>query len=171
MLPRKILLATMMAASLGVSAKEVIVNGTFSDASAKFQTGWDVGTLLNNYMFLNGSYTQIDAGNISQSFTGLSGQLSLTFTYSSMGSDSAWENVYWNDTLIGKISGQVGGVYSYTFMATGNDKLTFAGYNNQLANSISAVSLKDAAPVPEPSTYAMLLAGLATTVALARRRS
>jgi hypothetical protein len=55
----------------------------------------------------------------------------------------------------------------------GNTKLKFvaAGISDSYGSSLDKVSLTAAAPVPEPETYGMLLAGLALVGFAARRKS
>jgi PEP-CTERM motif len=105
----------------------------------------------------------------------------LTWFYSPRGGVAADSNdisVFWNGSLLttstGNGTGQSGHAwqsYSLTVVGTGLDKLSFAagGKADSLGGSLDNVSLV-AAPVPEPGTLAMLVAGLAAVGFIARRR-
>jgi hypothetical protein len=105
----------------------------------------------------------------------------LTWFYAPRGGvavDSNDIGVYWNGTLLttsgGSGAGQSGNVwtgYSFTVTGTGSDTLRFAagGRADRLGGGLDSVSLV-AAPVPEPGSLAMLLAGLAAVGFVARRR-
>lgn len=173
----------MLLTSIGVSAKEVVTNGTFSDTSSTVQTGWSAYSMGD--FFSGNAYYDTLGGTLSQTFSGLSGLITLSFTYAADGGTLAQEEVQWNGNSIALITGAKGtpspllstyldGVtYTYTFNAsgTGSDTLTFHSLVKDAQYiRISNVSVKDTTPVPEPSTYAMLLAGLALTAAARRRR-
>jgi hypothetical protein len=61
--------------------------------------------------------------------------------------------------------------YSFTFVGTGSDTLSIGAVNSQGYYYVDGVSVVDvAAPVPEPSTWAMLLLGFAGLGFMAYRR-
>ena len=117
---------------------------------------------------------------ISQSFSTVAGQnYDLSFWYAprvGVPSDSNGIDVSWNNSTVLSVTGNGNSSTAWTkqtyqLVGTGGtDKLTFAaaGYSNSLGGSIDNVSLT--AAVPEPETYAMLLAGLGLMGAIARRR-
>lgn len=87
-------------------------------------------------------------------------------------------NVFWNGTLLttssGSGIGQSGNVwnsFSITVTGTGSDTLRFAAGGNaeSLGGGLDSVSLV-AAPIPEPGSLALLLAGLAAVGFVVRRR-
>ncbi len=107
----------------------------------------------------------------------------LSFFYSpriNVATASNGIDVYWGSTLLNAspISGNGSGLsahqwtqYSFTVKGTGSDLLSFraVGLDDSLGGSLDAVRLVTA-PVPEPETYAMLLAGLAFVSFALRRR-
>jgi hypothetical protein len=87
-------------------------------------------------------------------------------------------NVYWNGSLLTTSSGSGVGQsgnswasFSVTVTGTGSDTLRFAAGGNadRLGGGLDSVSLV-AAPIPEPGSLALLLAGLAAVGFVARRR-
>jgi PEP-CTERM motif len=105
----------------------------------------------------------------------------LTWFYSPRAGVAASSNdikVYWNDALLTTSSGdgtaQAGNVwssFSFTVTGTGSDTLRFAagGIADRLGGGLDSVSLV-AAPIPEPGSLALMLAGLAAVGFVARRR-
>ena len=57
------------------------------------------------------------------------------------------------------------------FLATGGSKITSVTYTNKPDTNAFEVANFSTSPVPEPQTYALLLAGLGAVVFVARRRS
>jgi hypothetical protein len=106
----------------------------------------------------------------------------LSWFYSPRSGVAASSNdiqVSWNGSLLATSSGsgvgQSGNAwteYTFTVTGTGNDVLRFAAGGNadRLGGSLDNVALV-AAPVPEPGSLALLLAGLATIGFAARRRA
>ncbi|HNH34930.1 MAG TPA: FxDxF family PEP-CTERM protein [Rhodocyclaceae bacterium] len=84
--------------------------------------------------------------------------------------------VFWNGVQLGATLAGVGGAahnwtqHGFTVIGTGSDVLTFAaaGVSDSYGGSLDQVALT--AAVPEPETYAMMLAGLGLMGAVARRR-
>jgi PEP-CTERM motif len=105
----------------------------------------------------------------------------LTWFYSpreGVAADSNDIKVYWNGNLLttngGSGEGKSGNEwtsFSFTVTGTGSDTLRFAagGKADSLGGSLDSVSLV-AAPVPEPGSLALLVAGLAAVAFVARRR-
>ena len=119
---------------------------------------------------------------ISQSVVTDAGQnYHLSYWYSPRGG-VAWDSndisVYWNDTLLttntGSGIGQSGNVwqqFEFDVIGTGElDTLKFAagGTAQTYGGSLDNVSL--VAAVPEPETYALMMAGLGAVAFMARRR-
>jgi PEP-CTERM motif len=86
--------------------------------------------------------------------------------------------VYWNDTLVAANTGSGVGKSDHVWMqyvfqvtGTGSDKLSFmaGGAANTVGGSLDTVSL--IAVVPEPGTYALLVAGLAALGLASHRRA
>ncbi len=105
----------------------------------------------------------------------------LTWFYSPRAGVAANSNdiaVYWNGSLLttngGSGTAQSGNAwssFSFTVTGTGSDTLRFAagGTADRLGGGLDSVSLV-AAPIPEPGSLALLLAGLAAVGFVARRR-
>lgn len=191
-------LLTLAAASAHAST-ELITNGSFeADVIADNTyvtwanlTGWTGGRhgieLRNDVFgtaFDGNNFVELDTtanSSMSQKVNTTEGQhYILTFAYSprqNVGVGSNGIDVYWNNELIGTYSakgGPNGNVWSTEVLdLTGRDGtsvLTFkaGGKSDSLGGSVDAVSLT--AAVPEPETYAMMLAGLGMLGMVARRR-
>ena len=178
-----------MLISGAAQATEYITNGTFNnhpDDATYSQTGWTVNSgksllLVPNDFFLGNHFNETNdfsPGSLSQTVTDTKGTLVLSFNYGASGlvASTIYESVVWNGITLKTIAG-VSGMQNYSFnvQGTGNDTLTFMGMNNSLllsANMLSNVSLTPSvSAVPEPETYAMLLAGLGLMGFMARRKS
>ncbi|MCX9158305.1 FxDxF family PEP-CTERM protein [Niveibacterium sp. 24ML] len=72
-------------------------------------------------------------------------------------------------TLIGSLYSLESSTVSFSGLSTGDYKLGFFGFGGGVT-AVSFAANAIAAPVPEPETYAMLLAGLGMIGAIARRR-
>ena len=104
----------------------------------------------------------------------------LSFMYSPRpgvtGADNNDVRVFWNGDLLDTVGGNLPAgamnwqLHSYAVVALGNDVLAFAasGRSDSLGGSLDAVTLT--AAVPEPGTYALMVAGLLALGFIARRR-
>jgi hypothetical protein len=134
------------------------------------------------------NFIELDStGNttIGQSFATLAAGASyaLSFWYAPRAGVAASSNgieVLWNGQQLGSTitadGGSASGWTQYSFNVTaltGANTLSFrsVGANDSLGGALDNVSLTAAAPVPEPSSYALLLAGLGAVGMIARRRS
>ncbi|MFT5531821.1 MAG: hypothetical protein ACI802_000037 [Candidatus Paceibacteria bacterium] len=156
-------------------ATEYIVNGTFNDNASTItnsQTGWT--TTSNFRYFENNSYFEGDTtqagGTLSQNVIGAIGIAILSFDYSA---NAGYQSAIWNGAILNTVNAPSDlQHYSFNVTATGNDMLTFLGQNLPAYNRLSNVSLTaGVTAVPEPETYAMMIAGLALMGFVARRKS
>lgn len=179
--------------------QNLVVNGGFEATTQANGTwniyanlpGWTGGVggieLRNNVAgtaFEGRNFIELDTtGNssISQSInTTAGGQYVLSFAYSPRPGVSAASNpieALWNGNSLGVFTaagGSANNWTTYSFNVTGNGgptSLVFraVGTSDSLGGSLDKVSLVTAA-VPEPETYAMMLAGLAGLGFMARRK-
>ena len=193
------LLATLGSAHAGPS---IVVDGSFeqqaqADGSwAVYQTlpGWSTvsgsGIELRNHVAGNAAtgmnYVELDSydnSGMAQTLTTLAGSFyTLSFDYSARAGVAAASNgieVLWNGASVASVTADGNGLsgndwhlFSYTVAGTGSDVLSFraVGISDSLGGSLDSVSVT--AAIPEPSTYAMMFAGLvAIGFSLRRRRS
>jgi len=163
-------------------AADLIVNGDFSSGAS----GWT----SSNVDFTGGVAT-LNAGgdSLSQTFAGLASGtlLDFSFLYDKIGVANggylSYNLIFSTDGFINSTS-LIAGPLSFNhtqgddFIAhndlvlasSGDVRVTFAGGNSTRSYSIDNVVLTATAPVPEPETYAMMLAGLGAVGFMARRR-
>jgi hypothetical protein len=195
---KKILLACAMAAmpmlSLAGVPTNLVVNGSFEVPVVGGWTifdsivGWtstngieirsNYGTAYDGQQFVELDTTQNSAmSQLLNTTAGMAYDLSFWYsprinTGNTNDIQAFWNGVQLGSTLTGSNPDGVHHWAQYTFSVIGHgqDTLSFAaaGANDSYGGSLDAVSLS---PVPEPETYAMLLAGLGLVGFIARRRT
>lgn len=197
---RRIALATLLATPLLASAaNNLVANGSFEADSQAANTwsiysdlaGWSGGRagieLRNNVAgaaYDGVNFVELDTtqnSRMSQTIGTTLGQTyTLSFAYApreGVASASNGIEVFWNGAALGSFTGNgAGGGNAWVFSslnvtgaATASTLMFRAiGTSDSLGGSLDAVSLT--AAVPEPQTYAMLLAGLVAVSFVARRR-
>jgi hypothetical protein len=134
---------------------------------------------FNSATFDNNSGANSTNSWISQSVDTDDGQIyHLSYYYSPRGgvaSDSNGIDVYWNTLKLKgntgfSASGHVWQRWEFDVEGTGTDTLKFAAFGtaDTYGGSLDDVSL--VAAVPEPETYALMMAGLGAVAFMARRR-
>lgn len=195
---RRFIAAALLAAPLMASAN-MVVNGSFeADAQAAGTwgiypnlTGWTGGQfgieLRNNVAgaaYDGVNFVELDTTHnslMNQSIgTSLGEMYEVSFAYSGRPGVSAASNgieVFWNGlsqgvfAVAGAPSGHLWNVYTLNVTgAAGSSSLMFraVGVDDSYGGSLDAVSVTTA--VPEPETYALMLAGLGAIGFVARRR-
>jgi hypothetical protein len=189
-------LAALLATGAAHASTELLTNGSFEtdlQGNGKLGnytnlTGWTGGAygieLRNNVVGVapdGVNFVELDTyanSSMSQSVATVLGQnYTLSFQFQDrpgVATSSQGLEVYWNGGLVGSVNNSLGGGWqsvSYTLAGTGTTAaLSFKaiGTEDSLGTSLDNVSLTTA--VPEPETYAMLLAGLGLVGFAARRR-
>ena len=105
-------------------------------------------------------------GLLQQTITDVVGPLTLSFDFSS---NAGYQHTFFDGSLVSSISAPTSLThYSIGVTGTGTDTLQFYGRNDPSYNTLMNVSLMGT--VPEPETYAMLLAGLGLIGFISYRR-
>lgn len=196
----KMILATLLAAGAMVSAQATVTTTktlTFDDIPAveASEANNPISVLAPNYGGLSWDQVYVlhkdfhpgtgyDTGTVSGQFVGFNASANLAsfsdttaFSFVSVYVTNAWESgsVTFTGFLNGVqtqqsvISANTNGPVFASFNWGNVDKVTFRGAQNQVVLDNLTVGAM-AAPVPEPETYALLLAGLGLMGAVARRR-
>lgn len=186
---------------LASAATNLVTNGSFEDTVISNSNGWDIFSSIagwtggaagievrrnavgqafegNNFVELdttaNSSMSQLLATTANQNYT-------LSFNYANrIGTDAVTNGLQWsldgsNWTTLTPAAASNGShawqSFSTSFVASGSTQLSFRaiGSSDTLGTSLDNISVTTA--VPEPSSYALLLAGLATMGFVARRRA
>ena len=196
---RRILLAAALAAPLLASAAtNLVVNGSF-ETDIQGNNSWNIYPNLTGWIGGNGgielrhnvagaaydgvNYVELDTNfnsSMNQNIgTTLGQQYTLNFAYSpreGVPSSSNGIEVFWNNVSQGVftgtgLSGNVWAIETLTVTGAATlSSLTFTavGTSDSYGGSLDAVSLT--AAVPEPETYALMLAGLGAVGFVSRRR-
>ncbi len=193
------LVGSVLASALFAStAQAQVVNGSFEANSQANGTwniysnlvGWQGGAggieLRNNVAgaaYDGSNYIELDTTQnslASQVLTTTPGSYILSFAYSAREHVNAASNgieAWWNGSLVasltgnGSNSGNNWALYSYMVQGgspTSTLEFRAVGTSDSYGGSLDAVSIT--AAVPEPETYAMMLAGLGLMAMVAKRR-
>ena len=195
---RRIALAALLAAPLMASAN-LVTNGSF-EADSQAANSWNIyanlggwtggraGIELRNNVagaaYDGVNFVELDTTQNSKMWqtigTTLGQNYTLSFAYAPREGVAAGSNgveVFWNGAALGSFTGNGGNsgnawVFSSLNVigAANASTLMFKaiGTSDSYGGSLDGVSLT--AAVPEPETYALMLAGLATVGFIARRR-
>lgn len=187
--------ATLAFAALGANAANLVTNGSF-EANVQANRTWAIypnltgWTGMSNIELRNNvagtaqdgvNFVELDTTrnmSMKQTITG-TGLFQLSFWYSARPHRAAGDNTLGfsfgslSGTVLGTTAGTNANVWQhYTGLVnlSGPTDLIFSalGRSNSYGGSLDNVSVTSA--VPEPETYALLLAGLGLVGAIARRR-
>ena len=171
----KFALAVALAVSGGAAsaATELVTNGDFIGGLS----GWNSPGSATPVDWLGGvAVFDMNTDLLRQSISFTAGQqYLLSFQYSTSGAagygfqwdlNGAAEDTGGWENLLATNGAWMTKTYSFTADATGNSRLRFSGAGNKDA-LLDGVSIT---AVPEPETYAMMLAGLGAIGFMARRR-
>lgn len=191
--------AAMLASASASAAPNLLVNGSFEQIALSAGSwgtynslpGWTstAGIELRNNIagtaYDGSQYVELDTGgnsSIMQTVSTAAGQhYLLSFYYSPRAGVSSASNtidVFWNGVKLDSVTGSGVGQSNHVWGArtydvtgiAGSSILSFAaaGNSDSVGGSLDNASLT--AAVPEPETYAMLMAGLGIMGAVARKR-
>jgi len=194
---KRLIALAALAATAGAAHANLVVNGSF-EANLQGANSWSIyphlhgwtgaarGIELRNNVagaaFHGVNFVELDTTGNSAIWqdigTVVGGQYLLSFAYSARPHTGNTNDiqVFWNNQLLTTLAGSNGTASHqwqvYNFNVTGAGALTqlrfaAAGVSDSYGGSLDAVSVT---AVPEPETYALLLAGLAVVGSLARRR-
>ncbi|WP_202414185.1 PEP-CTERM sorting domain-containing protein [Duganella flavida] len=189
-------IAALLASGAAHASTELLTNGSFEQnlqANGTWNiysnlTGWTGGAYgieLRNNVVGNApdgvNFVELDTTANSSMFQNVStvmGQnYTLTFKFQDrpgVATSSQGLEISWGGSVVGTVNNSLGGGWqtvSYNLIGNGaTEALSFKaiGTSDSLGTSLDKVSLTTA--VPEPETYAMLLAGLGLVGFAARRR-
>jgi PEP-CTERM motif len=165
--------------TVGGNTSNMDPNGWTPNAGFNLNPGYNHPTFVNGLSALSiGNYDFQPLATLSQTFSDLSGS-SYTVNFSAYdggangGDPNAYlqvsaggQSVTLNDTVAGPFQ-----PYNFTFTGAGSDSLSISAQTNPSEWYVTNVSVNGAvAAVPEPETYAMLLAGLGLIGFIAYRR-
>ena len=188
--------AAIAASAFAAQAQNLVVDGSFEATSVTGGKWITVGSTLGwtgdpNIEIRNAAagnaqqgfnFVELDTGGNSSMYQDViasAGLYQLSFWYSPRQSVAAGSNglsfTFGNlsnnvlANVAGSGSGNVWQQYTSNVLLTGNTRLTFSaiGKSDSYGGSLDNVSVT---AVPEPETYAMMLAGLALMGTIARRR-
>lgn len=179
------LAAAALASTAPASAQNLLVNGSFETGDL---TGWNTpGAALrvthSVLAALDGVYylkeASVGGGRISQTFATIAGDsYEISGWASSTGGVAPDSRFYftWNHqfVLIADALYSPWRNYTVTVTGTGSDTFEFGYFHDDLLivdyDNFSVTHIPSTAAVPEPETYAMMLAGLGLLGFAARRR-
>ncbi|MFC0166892.1 FxDxF family PEP-CTERM protein [Pseudoduganella danionis] len=193
--------AALVAGQAHAAPVELITNGSFETltggqtlSSGNWSTynnidGWhgiDYGIEVRNRVagsaYDGNNFVELDTNRNSsmwQAVTGLSAGKHYTLSFAmadraGVAADSQGLQVWWNGSKVAEYTNAADWTVQTVDLVAGrgSNKLIFkaAGISDSYGTSLDKVSLV-AAPIPEPETYGMLLAGLALVGAVARRKA
>jgi hypothetical protein len=140
---------------------------------------------LSTYALYDGNYNYQGLGGVTQNLATVSGQsYNVSLYWLETGSNTSNDGngptqlfeVLWDGTVIGSITNSAltyptWTLLSYSVTGTGTDSITIEGYSNSGYNAADDISVVAGSAVPEPATWAMMLAGFVGLGLLGYRRT